>query len=36
MVVRPSPQAANYDPDVFPAPLRFATHRHPTPLLATP
>lgn len=29
MVVRPSPQAANYDPDVFPDPMRFDIHRHP-------
>src|SRR4029077_13990846 len=34
MVVRPSPQAANYDPDVFADPLRFAIHRNPKPLLA--
>jgi cytochrome P450 len=29
MVVRPSPQAANYDPDVFPDPLHFDIHRNP-------
>jgi cytochrome P450 len=29
MIVRPSPQAANYDPTVFPDPLRFNIHRHP-------
>lgn len=29
MVVRPSPQAANYDPEVFPEPLRFDIHRKP-------
>src|SRR5262245_64184999 len=29
MIVRPSPQAANYDPDVFPDPLRFDIHRKP-------
>lgn len=29
MVVRPSPQAANYDPEVFPDPLRFNIHRKP-------
>jgi cytochrome P450 len=34
MVVRPSPQAANYDPDVFPEPLRFDIHRHPKRILA--
>ena len=34
MVVRPSPQAANYDPDVFPEPLRFDIHRRPKRILA--
>lgn len=34
MVVRPSPQAANYDPDVFPEPLRFDIHRKPKRILA--
>jgi cytochrome P450 len=34
MVVRPSPQAANYDPDVFPDPLTFDIHRHPKRILA--
>lgn len=29
MIVRPSPQAANYDPDVFADPLRFDIHRKP-------
>jgi cytochrome P450 len=34
MVVRPSPQAANYDPEVFPEPLRFDIHRKPRRILA--
>jgi cytochrome P450 len=34
MVVRPSPQAANYDPDVYPDPLRFDIHRKPKRILA--
>jgi len=34
MVVRPSPQAANYDPEVFPDPLTFDIHRNPKRILA--
>jgi cytochrome P450 len=34
MVVRPSPQAANYDPQVFSEPLRFDIHRHPKRIMA--
>jgi cytochrome P450 len=34
MVVRPSPQAANYDPEVFPDPLRFDIYRHPKRIVA--
>ena len=34
MVVRPSPQAANYDPQVFLDPLRFDIHRHPKRIMA--
>lgn len=33
MIVRPSPQAANYDPSVFPEPLRFDIHRKPKHIL---
>jgi cytochrome P450 len=33
MVVRPSPQAANYDPTVFPDPLKFDIHRRPSRIL---
>jgi cytochrome P450 len=29
MIVRPSPQAANYDPTIFANPLTFDIHRHP-------
>ena len=34
MVVRPSPLAANYDPDVFADPLRFDIHRKPKRILS--
>jgi cytochrome P450 len=34
MVVRPSPLAPNYDPDVFPDPLRFDIHREPKRILS--
>jgi cytochrome P450 len=34
MVVRPSPQAANYDPEVFAEPMRFDIHRHPKRIMA--
>jgi cytochrome P450 len=34
MVVRPSPQAANFDPTVFPDPLRFDIHRKPKRIMA--
>jgi cytochrome P450 len=33
MIVRPSPQAANYDPTVFPDPLTFDIHRRPSRLM---
>jgi cytochrome P450 len=33
MIVRPSPQAANYDPQVFPDPLRFDIHRKPKAIM---
>ena len=33
MIVRPSPQAANYDPTVFPDPLRFDIQRKPSRIL---
>jgi len=34
MVVRPSPLAPNYDPDVFPDPTRFDIHRRPKRILS--
>jgi cytochrome P450 len=34
MVVRPSPLAPNYDPDMFPDPLRFDIHRKPKRILS--
>jgi cytochrome P450 len=34
MVVRPSPLSPNYDPDVFPDPLRFDIHRTPKRILS--
>ena len=34
MVVRPSPLSPNYDPDVFPDPLRFDVHRKPKRILS--
>jgi cytochrome P450 len=34
MIVRPSPLAANYDPTVFPNPLRFDIHRKPKRILS--
>lgn len=34
MVVRPSPLSPNYDPDVFPDPLRFDIHRKPKRILS--
>jgi cytochrome P450 len=34
MVVRPSPLAPNYDPDVFPDPLRFDIHRKPKRIMS--
>lgn len=33
MIVRPSPQAANYDRTVFPDPMRFDIHRRPTRIM---
>jgi cytochrome P450 len=34
MVIRPSPLAPNYDPDVFPDPTRFDIHRRPKRILS--
>ena len=34
MIVRPSPLAANYDPTVFPEPLRFDIHRKPKRIMS--
>jgi cytochrome P450 len=34
MIVRPSPLAANYDPKVFPDPLRFDIHRKPRRIMS--
>jgi cytochrome P450 len=34
MIVRPSPLAANYDPTVFPDPLRFDIHRKPKRIMS--
>ena len=34
MVVRPSPLSPNYDPDVYPDPLRFDIHRKPKRILS--
>ena len=34
MVVRPSPQAANYDPAVFPDPLKFNIYRNPKRIMS--